>query len=70
MFRYRLRTLLILMAIGPPALAHLGRPIAYWLACGPLITEAITKNDRRISYGSSWNLPYETGVSSLSNGID
>ena len=70
MFRYKLRTLLIVLALGPILLAHFGRPLACWLEHGRLITEAITNYDRRVSYGSSWNLPYETDDGSLSNSID
>jgi len=68
--RFRLRTLLIVLAIGPPLLAHFGRPIAYWLTYGPLITEAITNYDGRSSYGSSWDLPYKTTDGQGSNSVD
>ena len=57
MLRYKLRTLLVILALGPSALAHFGRPIVHWLIDGPLITETLTYYDRGISYGSSWNLP-------------
>ena len=33
--RYKLRTLLILLAIGPPMLAYLGRQLALRLMYGP-----------------------------------
>jgi hypothetical protein len=46
--RFRLRTLLIILALGPPLVAHLGRPLAYRLLFGPLIIEAISGHDRRL----------------------
>jgi hypothetical protein len=46
--RYKLRTLLIVLALGPPVLAEFGRPLVYRLICGPLVVEAITWNDRRL----------------------
>jgi hypothetical protein len=45
--RYKLRTLLILLAIGPPVLAAVVPPILAWLREEPLMTEAGSW-DRRV----------------------
>jgi len=37
--RYKLRTLLILLAIGPPMLATIGPPLADWLCKSPPVIE-------------------------------
>ena len=65
--RFRLRTLLIVLAVGSPAI---------WFA---VVTTAIIADAMRptsvpalrgIEYGSRWDLPYENDAPSATNGFE
>jgi hypothetical protein len=50
MLRYKLRTLLIVLALGPPVLAAVVPPVIAWILEPP---------PSEPDYGSRWNGPYE-----------
>ena len=54
--RYRLRTLLILMALGPPVLAGAFNIWQSW----PITDEPAIVGRSAVTYGSRWNGPYES----------
>jgi hypothetical protein len=63
MLRYKLRTLLIVLALGPPVLAYFGRPLANWFAQRSLVTEVITSYDRRLGHVlTGCEGPYESDL--------
>jgi hypothetical protein len=65
MFRYNLRTLLIVLALAPPLLAGAFKIWQLW----PIPDQCALVGRSAVMYGSRWNGPYES-VEGDTNSLD